>query len=173
LPREIAAGRFREDLYYRLNVFPLAVPPLRERQADIPLLADHFLRRANQRAVATARMTRANVEQLQQYDWPGNIRELQNVIERAVILSQGGALQFDAMLNNASPRRIVPLVAVANEEVLTRAQLKRRERDNILAALEQTNWKIYGAGGAAELLGLKATTLASRMKSLQIHKPNR
>jgi transcriptional regulator with GAF, ATPase, and Fis domain len=172
LPREIAAGHFREDLYYRLNVFPLTVPPLRERQSDIPLLADHFLRRACQRiACASAKLTRANVEQLLQYDWPGNIRELQNVIERAVILSQGGTLQFDAMLRQTTHRVPAPVAAQANGEVLTRAQLKVRERDNIFAALEQTNWKVYGAGGAAELLGIKATTLASRMKSLKIHKP--
>jgi transcriptional regulator with GAF, ATPase, and Fis domain len=172
LPREIATGRFREDLYYRLNVFPLTVPPLRERQSDIPLLADHFLRRACQRIAGTsAKLTRANVEQLLHYDWPGNIRELQNVIERALILSQGGVLQFDAMLSSTKHRGPVPVAAEANGEVLTRAQLKERERDNILAALAQTNWKIYGDGGAAELLGLKATTLASRMKSLQIEKP--
>ncbi|MBL8208560.1 MAG: sigma 54-interacting transcriptional regulator [Blastocatellia bacterium] len=171
LPREIAAGRFREDLYYRLNVFPLTVPPLRERQSDIPLLADHFLRRACQRLACTsAKLTRTNVEQLLQYDWPGNIRELQNVIERAVILSQGGALRFDTMLSRTTPHRAAPVVSEANREVLTRAQLKQRERDNILAALAQTNWKIYGTDGAAELLGLKATTLASRIKSLQIEK---
>lgn len=172
LPLEIAAGRFREDLYYRLNVFPLTVPPLRERQTDIPLLAEHFLRRAQQRIVGMrAKLTRANVEQLLRYEWPGNIRELQNVIERAVILSQGGALQFDAMLNRTTHRVVATVLPEANGEVLTRAQLKARERDNIRAALEQTNWKVYGAGGAAELLGIKATTLASRMKSLQIEKP--
>ena len=172
LPRDIAAGRFREDLYYRLNVFPLTVPPLRERQADIPLLAEHFLRRAQQRIVGmSAKLTRANVEQLLLYDWPGNIRELQNVIERAVILSQGGALQFDTMLNHTTLHPLVPAVSEAKGEVLTRTQLKARERDNILAALAQSNGKIYGAGGAAELLGIKATTLASWMKSLQIEKP--
>ncbi len=172
LPREMAAGRFREDLYYRLNVFPLTVPPLRERQADIPFLAEHFLRRAQQRIVGTsAKLTRANVEQLRQYDWPGNIRELQNVIERAVILSQGGALQLDGLLVGAPRRALVPRAEPSSDAVLTRAQLKQRERDNILAALAQTNWKIYGTGGAAELLGIKATTLASRMKSLQLQKP--
>ena len=174
LPRDITEGRFREDLYYRLNVFPLTVPSLRERQSDIPLLADHFLRRACQRIACTsAKLTRANVEQLQQYDWPGNIRELQNVIERAVILSQGSALNFTEVLGGVVRRPSAPLApeAAAAGAVLTREQLKKRERDNIIAALEKTNWKIYGHSGAAELLGLKATTLASRIKSLQIQKP--
>ncbi len=173
LPREVTAGRFREDLYYRLVVFPLTVPPLRERREDIPLLASHFTRLACQRIACTStKLTPAHLEQLQQYDWPGNIRELQNVIERAVILSQGGALRFDAMLNASPLRAPAPTAHSEAASVLTREQLKERERNNILAALEKTHWKIYGTGGAAELLGLKATTLASQMKSLQIHKPD-
>jgi transcriptional regulator with GAF, ATPase, and Fis domain len=172
LPREILAGRFREDLYYRLVVFPLTIPSLRERRDDIPLLANHFLRLACQRiARPRARLTNAQMEQLQRYDWLGNIRELQNVIERAVILSQGSELQLDALLSGSPPRSPAraPRIEPA-DEILTREQLKQRERDNILVALEKTNGKIYGAGGAAELLGLKATTLASRMKSLNIGK---
>ena len=173
LPRDIAEGRFREDLYYRLSVFPVTMPPLRERRADIPLLAQHFIRLACQKIACTsAKLTHAHLEQLQQYDWPGNIRELQNVIERAVILSQGGTLRFDAILGGASRRSPVAVAraeAAANS-VLTREQLKERERDNLLAALEKTNWKVYGHSGAAELLGIKATTLASRMKALGIRK---
>ena len=177
LPREIAAGRFREDLYYRLSVFPLQVPPLRERAEDIPLLAEHFVRLACQRmACVGSKLTRENIVLLEQYDWPGNIRELQNVLERAVILSQGGALRLghipDKIDTHSTAKIAVPNSAEANSGVLTRAELKARERDNILAALEKTNWKIYGTGGAAELLGLKSTTLASRLKSLQIRKPN-
>ncbi len=177
LSHEIAAGRFRQDLYYRLAVFPLQVPSLRERTEDIPLLAEHFVRLACKRIARTStKLTRENIAQLQQYDWPGNIRELQNVLERAVILSQGGTLRLEHILGNMDSHSIakiaVPNLSEESGGVLTRSELKARERNNILAALEKTNWKIYGTGGAAELLGLKSTTLASRIKSLQIRKPD-
>jgi transcriptional regulator with GAF, ATPase, and Fis domain len=111
------------------------------------------------------------MEQLQRYDWPGNIRELQNVIERAVILAQGRDLQIDALLSGSVQRLPAPPTHIEPpNEILTREELKQRERDNILAALKKTNGKIYGMGGAAELLGLNATTLASRIKSLNIGK---
>jgi transcriptional regulator with GAF, ATPase, and Fis domain len=175
LKREVAAGRFREDLYYRLAVFPLNVPPLRERREDIPLLAEHFVQLACQRVACNGRkLTKANLELLQCYDWPGNIRELQNVIERAVILSPGGALRFDlalGALSDGHTKAAAATNAVAPASTpapLSAQELKQRERENIRVALEQTRWKVYGPGGAAELLGLKPTTLASKMKSLGI-----
>jgi len=176
LKRDIDEGRFRRDLFYRLNVFPIEVAPLRERGEDIPFLAAHFL----EQAVATLqcprpRLTKAHIVRLQQYDWPGNVRELRNVIERAAIASRGGELQFD-LSGDAGGE--VPDAAAASRpavgarEILPHAEVKRLERENILAALEQARWKIYGPGGAAELLGLRPTTLASRIKRLRLQKPS-
>lgn len=168
LRSEAAAGRFRQDLYFRLSVFPIEVPPLRERLEDIPLLAEHILTRAALRLdLPRPQLTVRNVRDLKAYDWPGNVRELQNVLERAVILSQrGGHLRFDLM---PAPAAVVPPpVAKLPGELHTAADLKRLERGAIEAALDQAGGKIYGPGGAAELLGLKPTTLASRMKRLEI-----
>ena len=104
LEREVRSGRFRQDLYYRLNVFPLRVPPLRERLEDVPLLATHFAEAATKRFhVPRPRLLRAEAERLQRYDWPGNVRELQNVVERAVILARGGPLRFEALEPSAAP----------------------------------------------------------------------
>src|SRR5262249_19942740 len=175
LKREVAAGRFREDLYYRLAVFPLNIPPLRERREDIPPLAEHFVQLACQRAASpTRKLTRADFALLQRYDWPGNIRELQNVIERAVILSQGGALRLNLSrakghaISAAASSTSNGAASESNPALFSAQELKQRERDNILAALEQARWKVYGPSGAAELLGLKPTTLASKMKRLRI-----
>jgi transcriptional regulator with GAF, ATPase, and Fis domain len=172
LKKEVDAGRFREDLYYRLNVFPIQVAPLRERAEDIPLLAEHFVRRAvGELRCPAPRLTRAAVVQLQSYDWPGNVRELHNVIERAVILARGGALAFDL------PTRHVPAAtqsrarAEGEAAFLTDAELRARERDNLLRVLEQSHWKIKGADGAAELLGVNPNTLAARMKAMGIERP--
>jgi DNA-binding NtrC family response regulator len=178
LKKEVAAGRFREDLFYRLNVFPIQVPPLRERMDDIPLLAKHFVELSSKDLkCAQPRLTRAAIAKLQSYDWPGNIRELRNVIERAVILARGGALDFDLpMVGQPAPaaRPGVPLDATGNTtppRFLTEAELQRRERDNLVQVLEAANWKISGADGAAELLGVKPTTLLSRMDKWGIKKP--
>ena len=170
LKQEIDAGKFRRDLYYRLNVFPVEVNPLRHRRQDIPALASHFLELAVRRLnSSTSPLTKGHVRELQAYDWPGNVRELQNVIERAVIRSRGGTLRFDL------PYAVeVEAPSTAREgsgeyhtgTVISEADMRRRERDNVLAALAQTNWKIYGTDGAAELLGVKPTTLASRIKKL-------
>ncbi len=176
LKQEVQARRFREDLYYRLSVFPIEVPPLRERIEDIPLLAEHFLHDASRRHNCTkCGLTPEYIERLQQYDWPGNVRELQNVIERAVIISGGGALQLGRVLPDAvtTPMRRSATTGPpsATHTFVSHDELKQRERDNILAALEHANGRIYGSGGAAELLELKPTTLASRMKKLGIRKP--
>ena len=175
LKTEAAAGRFREDLYYRLNVFPIQVMPLRERREDIPLLANHFLELLlKELRCPPPRLTRAGVAKLQGYDWPGNVRELRNVIERAVIVSRGGMLDFDLPVTNASPAAPhgTPAETDAVEaEILTEPEMRRRERDNHLAALKKTNWKITGQDGAAELLGIKPTTLVTRMHKMGLKRP--
>jgi transcriptional regulator with GAF, ATPase, and Fis domain len=175
LRREIDEGRFRPDLYYRLSVFPIEVPPLRDRKEDIALLAAHFINRSCSRLnCAETRLTDQIIRQLQDYDWPGNIRELQNVIERAVILSGGGPLKLDyTILNSTQETRptALPMEALtAEDRIMTIEELKQLERDNIIRALERADYKIYGPGGAAELLGVKPTTLSSRMKALAINR---
>jgi transcriptional regulator with GAF, ATPase, and Fis domain len=178
LPKDVETGRFRQDLYYRLNVFPITVAPLRERKEDIPLLAAHFLENAARKLnLPPARLTQAHITQFQNYDWPGNIRELQNTIDRALILAQNGTLWFDfptiqRTAATAAPT-MTPEAAGPETRVLSDLEFRQRERDNILAALKRTNWKIHGAGGAAELLGLKPSTLISRIKSLGIKRPER
>jgi len=171
LTGEVKAGRFREDLYYRLSVFPIRVPPLRERPADIPLLAAHFVESASKRLnLPRARLTRADVDRLTAYDWPGNIRELQNVIERAVIVSRGGQLQLDALLPTPAAGRS-PVPASASPAVLSDAALRQRNRENLEVALRECGGRIYGPEGAAARLGIKPTTLASRLKALGITRP--
>ncbi|MCG8693842.1 MAG: sigma 54-interacting transcriptional regulator, partial [Minwuiales bacterium] len=165
LAREMDAERFRPDLYYRLNVFPIEVAPLRRRKQDIPLLATLFLDRASARLnLPPARLTPGNLRELEQYDWPGNVRELQNIIERAVITARGGALHF-ALADDAGVRRGAGRMSDA-EEVVSEREMKRRERANMMAALEQAGGKIYGPNGAATLLGVKPTTLAARLKTM-------
>jgi transcriptional regulator with GAF, ATPase, and Fis domain len=171
---EVAAGCFREDFYYRLNVFPLTVAPLRDRKEDIPRLAAHFIElSAKEFGCARPMLTRLSVENLQKYTWPGNIRELRNVIERAVILAQGGPIAFDVPNNGASIE--LPALKTSNEreeaEFLTEAQIRRRDCENIFAVLQKTDWKIKGDDGAARLLGVKPTTLISRIKRLGLVRP--
>jgi formate hydrogenlyase transcriptional activator len=173
LAEEVKAGRFREDLYYRLNVFPIELPPLRERIEDIPQLAQHFLERAMQKHKRRARMSEADIAALTRYDWPGNVRELQNTMERAVITARDGRLRFhlatDAPEDPALRERHGPPAAAS---ILTDDEIRRLERDNLLAALESTDWKIYGPGGTAEILGLKPTTVASRVLRLGLSRPS-
>ncbi|MCO5168678.1 MAG: sigma 54-interacting transcriptional regulator [Planctomycetes bacterium] len=169
LRREAEAGRFRADLYYRLGVFPIEVPPLRRRLEDVPSLAEHFIEQAARRlGRPRPRLTLADVQRLQAHDWPGNVRELQHVVERAMITSAGGRLTFElpappeggeGVRREAQPAR-----------VLTDAELRRLEADNLRAALRTARGKLYGADGAAALLGLKPTTLASRMKALGVER---
>jgi transcriptional regulator with GAF, ATPase, and Fis domain len=181
LKKEAAAGKFREDLYYRLNVFPIQVPPLRERMDDIPLLAKHFVElSAKDLKCAKPRLTRAAIAKLQNYDWPGNVRELRNVIERAIILARGGGLDFDLPVTGPSAPVARPSAqsdsstsSPAQPKFLTEAELQRRERDNLVQVLEAANWKISGPDGAAELLGVKPTTLLSRMDKWGVKKPER
>src|SRR5262245_14686246 len=174
LQEEVAQGRFREDLYYRLSVFPIHLPPLRERIEDIPELTAHFVRAAAARMnVPAAVVTRQHVDALRQYSWPGNIRELQNVIERAVILARGGPLRLDIALP-PGVRETRPRATARPPELptglLTDRELRQRERENLRAALVQAGGKVYGRDGAAALLGMKPTTLASRMKALGMNR---
>ncbi len=168
LANEAAAGRFRLDLFYRLGVFPVVVPPLRERREDVPELAAHFVRQACQRFhVPEPRLTERELEKAVHYDWPGNVRELQNVVERAVILAAGGVLQFEL------PQIATGTTAAVERdfEIIPDVEWRQRERANVLAALRKSHFRVSGEGGAAQLLGVNAATLTSRLKALGIQKP--
>jgi transcriptional regulator with GAF, ATPase, and Fis domain len=167
LRAECEAGRFRQDLYYRLSVFPIELPPLRKRVEDIPILAEHFLAlSARKLGRPKPRLTLANVQDLQRYHWPGNVRELQHVLERAVITADGARLTVD-LPADSGPTEKAAAPADA-DRVLTDAELRQLEADNLRAALRRAKGKVSGPGGAAELLGVRPTTLASRMKALGI-----
>ncbi|MFN0067664.1 MAG: sigma 54-interacting transcriptional regulator [Limisphaerales bacterium] len=171
LKKEAEAGRFRQDLFYRLSVFPIEIPPLRERRDDIAPLATHFVKQAARRMNRpTPRVTQATLSQLTAHGWAGNVRELQNAVERAVILSQRGPLQFDLAEAKAADSGKKGKAVSPTAGVLTRDELKRQERESIAAALEQAGGKVFGVGGAAELLGMRPTTLASRIKALGIRR---
>ena len=174
LKEEVLAKRFREDLYYRLNVFPIEVPPLRDRKDDVPLLADRFLSQAASKLnLPLPQFTKANMMELQNYDWPGNVRELQNVIERAVITSRSGKLAFHLSGGNKSnggSRKERRRTTDDVKSVLTEEEMKQRDSENILNALNKCGWKITGADGAAELLAMKPTTLHSKIKKLGLKK---
>jgi formate hydrogenlyase transcriptional activator len=167
LEAAVEARAFRADLYYRLSVFPIRIPPLRERRDDIPALARHFAAyfamKLHKRVTSLAP---AAVRRLQEYDWPGNIRELQNVIERAVVLTQRTVIESDAIMvvPNSSPLA----TKSKSTDPLTLADAERRA---IVAALEAAHWKVSGTGGAADRLGLKPTTLHAKMKKLGVRRP--
>lgn len=163
LAAEARAGRFREDLYFRLNVFPIACAPLRDRPEDVPLLAEHFLRQSCARlGVARPTLTRAAVAQLEAYDWPGNARELQNVVERATILARGGKLAFDGL--RPAPATSAPPPPDAAAPLLTEAETRRVADAAVSAALARAGGKVSGPDGAAALLGVKPSTLYSRLR---------
>jgi transcriptional regulator with GAF, ATPase, and Fis domain len=176
LKAEVAAGRFRQDLYYRINVFAIEVAPLRQHKDDIPALAAHFLEQAARRLkVPFPKLTDAHLVQLQNYDWPGNVREMQNLIERALILAQRGPLRFDLPAGEGVAPVPVPgqgVDAAASEvQILTDSELRLRERGNIVAALAKSGGRIHGPGGAAELLSINPSTLVSRIRKLGLKKP--
>jgi len=173
LKKEVDAGRFRQDLFYRLSVFPIEIPPLRERGEDIAPLAVHFVKQVGRRMNRPApRLTQATLSELMAHDWPGNVRELQNAVERAVILTQSGPLRFE--LPTADKKIPTPLPGKPSgleaAPILSRDDWKRQERINIETALKQSGGKVFGPGGAAELLNMRPTTLASRIKALRISK---
>ncbi|MDQ1290635.1 MAG: hydrogenase-4 transcriptional activator, partial [Nitrospirota bacterium] len=164
LDQAIKRGSFRADLFYRLNVFPLRLPTLRERREDIPLLARHFVKKYSQRhRKPVTRINSAALNALSGYDWPGNVRELEHVIERAVIVSQGSAITVDEL--DGLGRGEAP-----SPEPRTLAEA---ERAHIVETLSRTNWILAGKQGAAEKLGLKRSTLQHRMKKLDISRPPR
>ena len=171
LKQEVRRGRFREDLYFRLNVFPIESVPLRERRDDIPLLAAALPARARASELKSElRLTEGDARRLSRYDWPGNVRELQNVIERAAILARNGRLRIDLpdMPAPHAPSGPAAQTGRADAGCLTDGERRERDRANILAALEACGGKVFGRGGAAELLDVKPTTLASRIKALGI-----
>ena len=177
LRRMTHEGKFREDLYFRLNVFPIPIPPLRERGRDVEHLAEAFAQRfARRMGHRLNPLTETQLKQLRAYDWPGNVRELQNVIERAILFSTGPELQLDRALCGIAPAP-APGESWADGglpgRVLSAREVADLERTNLLRALESCRWRVSGNNGAARLLGIPPTTLASRMKSLGIEKsPN-
>lgn len=170
---EVRAKRFRQDLYYRLSVFPLEVPPLRDRKDDIPHLATHFLEQTSRKlGIETPKLRQRHIIELQQYEWPGNIRELQNVIERAVISLRLGPLRFHLpALEPVADKSRSPSANASPNDLLTENEVRLIERKNLVAVLEHTSWKISGAGGAAEFLGINPATLSSRMRAMSIKRP--
>ncbi len=176
LEEEIAAKRFREDLYYRLSVFPIEVQPLRSRKEDIPTLVTHFLEQHGARlGIAVPALKKRHVAELSRYDWPGNIRELQNVVERAIIRSRTGPLRFDLPQSNVvavqqADRKATSDISRDPGQLMTYEEIQQLERNNVLAVLVQHQWKISGVGGAAEFLGIHPATLSSRMKAMGIRR---
>jgi transcriptional regulator with GAF, ATPase, and Fis domain len=159
LERAVSEGRFRADLYYRLNVFPIVIPPLRERKQDIPRLARHFaMLYASKMGKNVGTVSADVLERLTAYDWPGNVRELQNIIERTVILSPRGRFELGAVVGAPAGESSKPQVKSLDDV----------ERQHIAAVLEETGWRVSGERGAAKILGLKRTTLEARMKKLGI-----
>jgi formate hydrogenlyase transcriptional activator len=161
LEEEIGKGTFREDLFYRLNVFPVNIPPLRQRKEDIPLLVNHFINKFNKKMSKHIKtVSKETMSSLQEYHWPGNVRELESVIERAVITSPGTSLQvldrFVTLSKTAEP---------ANQNIKALVEL---EHDHILQVLRKTGWRIEGKNGAAILLGLNSSTLRARMRKFGI-----
>jgi PAS domain S-box-containing protein len=176
LEKAVEAGEFREDLYYRLSVFPVQVPPLRKRGDDVVMLAVHFLEQVcREFGRPDLSLTQNQVDALCRYDWPGNVRELKNVIERAVILSHGKVLRLDLSLGDTGlgPPEMVesPIVPAVDRLYLTDEEMKAKFRENLLSALNASAWRISGEEGAAERLGMKPSTLTDRMRSMGIKRP--
>ena len=175
LAAEVAAGRFREDLFYRLNVFPIVVPPLRDRGSDVELLSNLFIDQFSTRICKPRPdLTSDCLRRLRAYHWPGNVRELENVIERAVIIARDGRLS----LRNALPLNSLQSVresrhSSVGRKLRTKRELREIERETLVEALERCGWKVAGANGAARALGVPPSTLASRMGALQIQRPAR
>ena len=167
LDEEVRAGRFRQDLWYRLNVFPITVPPLRQRPEDIPLLVTAFLEKhCRKQGKPILQVSKAVMKALQGREWPGNVRELENVVERAVISNRGPMFEL-----GDDPVATVSLSPTRGGGPDDRRTLAEAERDHVTATLERLYWRIEGDGGAADALGINASTLRSRMRKLGIHRP--
>jgi transcriptional regulator with GAF, ATPase, and Fis domain len=161
IEQEVKEGKFRQDLFYRLNVFPIVIPPLRERPEDIPLLVRAIVKDFQKKmGKEVESIPKRTMQALQSYSWPGNVRELRNLIEHAMILSRGKTLD-------------IPVPKRASSEIYAVGKLEDMERMHVTAVLEKTGWRISGQGGAAEILGLKRTTLQAKMKKLDITRSNR
>ncbi len=176
LQAEVSAKRFREDLFYRLNVFPIRLPPLRERDNDVLELASEFVRRfASDMGREISPFDEAVKQALRTYTWPGNVRELRNVMERAVITSQSGRIDLDRALPELARWEQAPpqdqIHSEDSERIRTINELRELERGNILRALKVSSWKVSGRQGAAFLLGMNPSTLNSRMQALEIRRP--
>src|SRR5262249_25851472 len=174
LAKLVAERTFRSDLYYRLNVFPITIPTLRERREDVPLLVRYFVQKFSQRQNKTVEYIPADVmDALVNYDWPGNVRELENLIERAVLLSRGKELRVPLAELKNTPMPVQPesspFPLTANAAPI--ATMEDAERQHILRALRQTQWRVAGPKGAAKVLGMKRTTLQARMRKLGIRRP--
>jgi len=176
LAKLVAERTFRSDLYYRLNVFPIQIPALRERREDVPLLVRYFVQKCSRRQNKTVEYVPAEaMDALVNYNWPGNVRELENLIERAVLLSPGKELRVPISelkpltLPGAGPE--LPVYASAASSSAAISTLNEAERQHILRALRQTEWRVAGPKGAAKLLGMKRTTLQARMRKLGVRRP--
>lgn len=168
LTEQIEQGNFREDLYYRLNVFPIHIPPLRERGEDIELLARAFFDKITKNmALSVLPISKQDLTKLKNYQWPGNVRELQNIIERAIITSKEGKLNFEGIIPKSAKEYAIDLDDI---QILNYEEIVKLERENIIKALNITNWKISGDGGAADLLKIPRTTLTSKIKKLDIRR---
>ncbi|MEM7280553.1 MAG: sigma 54-interacting transcriptional regulator [Pseudomonadota bacterium] len=172
LLRDVQNKTFREDLYYRLSVFPITVPPLRQRRDDIMPLALHFLgASAAELQKQTPRISRAQATQLTNYEWPGNVRELQHVMARGLILSKGSRFVLDAFVMEERDSGEDETASQQANTLMTEETLRRLERENLIKALELANWKVSGTGGAADRLGIKSTTLEYRIKKYGVKRP--
>jgi transcriptional regulator with GAF, ATPase, and Fis domain len=172
LGEEVRAGRFRQDLWYRLNVFPITLPPLRQRADDIPVLVKHFVEtHCRKLGRSPLEVSKASMKVLQSHTWLGNVRELENVIERAVIVSRGRCLDIDD--DDLSATELGSQLGSPASAAPARTTLKELERAHIVATLELVSWRVDGAGGAADVLGINASTLRSRMRKLGIRRPGR
>jgi transcriptional regulator with GAF, ATPase, and Fis domain len=163
LEQAIKNNQFRSDLYFRLNIVPINIPPLREHKEDIPLLVHHFLDKFNkEKGKVVSNVPSEVMDKFWQYAWPGNIRELQNIVERAHILSIGNVLEIKDWLKPDDNQPTIPSKP---------ATLREHERNHILSVVRKTKWRIRGKGGAAEILDIHPSTLESRMKKLGIERP--
>ncbi|MEM6573479.1 MAG: sigma 54-interacting transcriptional regulator [Pseudomonadota bacterium] len=172
LKQAVQQGRFREDLYYRLSVFPLEVPPLRDRLEDIPQLTSHFLQQiATDFGREPLAVKNADMQRLMSYPWPGNVRELRNVLERAVIVSRGRQLELNLPDATATPVRTEAPRPEEAPRYRTEAEMRELERANLVAALKAASWRVSGPAGAAKLLGIKPTTLNSRLRAMNVDVP--
>jgi transcriptional regulator with GAF, ATPase, and Fis domain len=163
---EVAKGRFRPDLFYRLNVYPITVPPLRKRREDIPLLVEHFIPQiASRIGKHIDQITPKMMEDFMVYDWPGNVRELRNVLERAIITSTDSVLRLPSEFLQTTVKQLEKVDDMENPSTLEDV-----ERNHILTVLRTTDWRISGPNGAAKILGLNPSTLRSRLKKLGIQR---